>query len=276
MSTTCTRSTNGTMMRSPGSTVPLYRPSRSTTPRWYGRTILMQLNASTNKRKARMARTMIAAIGQLLREDRQPGAGGDPGSVRPGVVPRGATSMRHGLTTIRVPVTCVTRTVAPAATPMPLVVSARHVSRSSRTMPVACLPAGISVTTVAERPRCGGTGTRRAGERWRDYDRWGRRSSRTLRSAGAGTPERALEEGRAGVEQVGDVGIGLCRLPVVEEPPAARGAERVGVDPAEPAGRLGLVERMQPHCLARAVEADRRCRRCVAAGTPTSAHVVNV
>src|SRR5207248_2733017 len=109
-----------------------------------------------------------------------------------------------------------------------------------------------------------------------DYDRWGRRSSWTARSAGAGAPERALEEGRAGAEQVGDVGIVLCRLPVVEEPPAARGAEGVGVDPAEPAGRLGLVERMQPHRLTRPVEADRRCRRCVAAGTPTSTHVVNV
>ena len=108
------------------------------------------------------------------------------------------------------------------------------------------------------------------------YDRWGRRSRWTSRSAGAGTPERALEEGRAGVEQVGDLGIGLCRLPVVEEPPAARRSERVGVDPAEPAGRLGLIERMQPHRLTRAVEADRRCRRCVAAGTPTSTHVVNV
>src|SRR5918994_18242 len=73
MSTRCTRSTNGTMIRSPGSTVALYRPSRSTTPRWYGRTILMQLNARTNSRKARMARTMIAAMGQLLR--RRPSAG---------------------------------------------------------------------------------------------------------------------------------------------------------------------------------------------------------
>jgi hypothetical protein len=44
-------------------------------------------------------------------------------------------------------------------------------------------------------------------------------------SAGPGTPERTLEERGAGVEQVGDVGLGLGRLPVVEEPPATRRPE---------------------------------------------------
>src|SRR5262249_49219891 len=68
MSTMCTRSTNGTMIRRPGSTVPLYRPSRSTTPRWYGRTILMHVNARMNSRKATMARTMIAAIAAPSRQ----------------------------------------------------------------------------------------------------------------------------------------------------------------------------------------------------------------
>src|SRR5262249_47846656 len=72
MSTRWTRSTKGTMIRSPGSTVPLYRPRRSTTPRWYGRTILMHVNARTNNRKATMARTMIAA---MAAPSRRPSAG---------------------------------------------------------------------------------------------------------------------------------------------------------------------------------------------------------
>ena len=98
----------------------------------------------------------------------------------------------------------------------------------------------------------------------------------TAASAGPGTPERALEEGGAGVEQIGDVGLGLGRLPVVEEPPATGRPERVGVDLAEPAGGLGLVERMEPHRLACAIKTNRRCRRSVAAGPSASPHDVNV
>jgi hypothetical protein len=98
----------------------------------------------------------------------------------------------------------------------------------------------------------------------------------TAESAGPGTPERALEERGAGVEQVGDVGLRLGRLPVVEEPPATGRPERVGVDLAEPAGGLGLVERMEPHRLACAIKSDRRSRRCVATGSSASPHVVNV
>ena len=120
-----------------------------------------------------------------------------------------------------------------------------------------------SAATVPRRPCFGCTGMRElAGE------------PRGFSVSWPGTPERTLEERGARVEQIGHVGLGLGRLPVVEEPPPTRRPERVGVDLAEPAGGLGLVERVEPHGLACTVESDGRCRRCAAAGPSASPHVV--
>src|SRR5262249_24920877 len=101
-------------------------------------------------------------------------------------------------------------------------------------------------------------------------------SWRSVGLAGLGTPERALEERGAGVEQGGDVGLRLVELAVVEELPASPRPEGGGVHPAEPARRLGLVERMEPRRPSGRVEADRRRRRCVAPRPPASPHVPNV